>query len=166
VDAAGNLVPLDEQNRQMWDHAAIAEGLALLRIALRSAARGRYTVMACIAAVHAEASTADETDWEQIVQLYELLLRRWPSPVVALNHAIAIGAAEGPAAGLAALDALAAVPELVSYSYLPAARADFLRRLGRVGEAAEAYREALLLTGNSVEAAYLRRRLAEVGGAS
>ncbi len=104
-----------------------------------------------------------DTDWEQIVQLYELLLRRWPSPVVALNHAIAIGAARGAEAGLTALDNLADEPELISYPYLPAARADFLRRLGRDDAAAEAYREALLLTGNEVEARYLRRRLAEVG---
>jgi RNA polymerase sigma-70 factor (ECF subfamily) len=120
--------------------------------------------MACIAAVHAEAPTADETDREQIVQLYELLLRRWPSPIVALNHAIAVGAARGPEAGLAALDAVAGEPELLSYPYLPAARADFLRRLGRFDSAAEAYREALMLTDNAVEAAYLRRRLSEVGG--
>jgi RNA polymerase sigma-70 factor (ECF subfamily) len=164
LDAAGNLVPLDEQHRDKWDRAAIEEGLALLRAALERGARGRYTVMACIAAVHAEAPTADETDREQIVQLYELLLRRWPSPVVALNHAIAVGAARGPEAGLAALNAVAGEPELLSYPYLPAARADFLRRLGRFDSAAEAYREALMLTDNAVEAAYLRRRLSEVGG--
>jgi RNA polymerase sigma-70 factor (ECF subfamily) len=164
VDASGELVPLDEQDRGRWDRAAIADGLTLLRAALPRGARGRYAVMACIAAVHAEAARADDTDWEQIVQLYELLLRRWPSPVVALNHAIAIGAGRGAEAGLAALDALAGEPELISYPYLPAARADFLRRLGRGEAAAEAYREALLLTGNEVEARYLRRRLAEVGG--
>jgi RNA polymerase sigma-70 factor (ECF subfamily) len=163
LDSAGDLVPLDEQDRRVWDRDAIDEGLALLRTALQAGARGRYPVMACIAAVHAEAATPDETDWEQIVQLYELLLRRWPSPVVALNHAIAVGAADGPAAGLEALEELTGEPELISYSYLPAARADFLRRLGRFAEAAQAYREALLLTGNAVEAAYLRRRLAEVG---
>ncbi len=165
IDSAGNLVPLDDQDRRSWNQAAITEGLALLRTALDTGARGKYTVMACISAVHAEASTVNETDWEQILRLYELLLRRWPSPIVALNHAIAVGAAEGPAAGLTALDALTGEPELVSYPYLPAARADFLRRLGRFGEAADAYREALLLTGNSVEATYLRRRLAEVGEA-
>ncbi len=164
VDAAGELVPLDEQDRSRWNATALEEGLALLRSALPRGARGRYTVMACIAAVHAEARSAADTDWEQIVQLYELLLRRWPSPVVALNHAIAIGAAQGAEAGVAALDALADEPELVSYPYLPAARADFLRRLGRADAAAEAYREALLLTENEVEARYLRRRLAEAGG--
>ncbi len=166
VDSAGNLVPLDEQDRRMWDRTAIREGAALVWVALDAGARGTYTVMACIAAVHAEASAADETDWEQIVQLYELLLRRWPTAVVALNHAIAVGAAQGPASGLTALEALADEPELVTYPYLPAARADFLRRLERFEEAADAYREALLLTDNGVEASYLRRRLVEVGGGS
>ena len=162
VDGAGELVPLDEQDRGHWDGAAIIEGLSLLRTALEHGARGKYAVMACIAALHAEATSAAETDWEQIVELYDLLLRRWPSPVVALNRAIAIGAAHGPAAGLAALDALAGEPELATYPYLPAARAHFLRRLDRPAEAAEAYREALLLTGNEVEARHLRRRLVEL----
>ena len=163
VDAAGEFVPLDEQDRGRWDRAAIDDGLALLHTALENGAGGRYAVMACIAALHAEAATAGDTDWEQIVELYELLLRRWPSPVVALNRAIAIGAAQGPPAGLAELDTLTNEPELMTYPYLHAARADFLRRLGRFDAAAEAYREALLLTGNEVEARYLRRRLAEVG---
>lgn len=163
VDAAGNLVPLEEQDRSAWNQTAIGEGLLLLSTSLRGGARGRYAVMACIAAVHAEAKTVSETDWEHIVQLYDLLLRRWPTPVVALNRAIAIGAARGSDFGLAAVDELLGEPDLVSYSYLPAARADFLRRLGRFHESADAYREALLLTVNTVEANYLRRRLAEVG---
>ena len=163
VDAAGNLVPLEEQDRATWDRAEIVEGLALLRSSLQAGARGRYTVMACIAAVHAEASSAADTDWEQIAQLYEVLLKSWPSPVVALNRAISIGAWQGPAAGLAALATLADEPELAGYPYLPAARADFLRRLGRFDEAAPAYREAILLTANTAEANYLQRRLTEIG---
>lgn len=165
VDAAGDLVPLEEQNRTLWDRAAIGEGLSLLHGSLHAGARGRYTIMACIAAVHAEAPTAADTDWEQIVQLYEVLLTRWPSPVVALNHAIAVGAWRGPAAGLAALQALADEPDLAGYPYLPAARADFLRRLGRFDQAAPSYREAILLTSNTAEAKYLERRLIEIGHA-
>lgn len=165
VDVDGNLIPLEEQDRSAWDRDAIDEGLLLLRTSLRAGARGRYAVMACIAAVHAEAETVSDTDWGQIVQLYDLLLRRWPTPVVALNRAIAIGAARGPDAGLAAIEELAGEADLFSYSYLPASRADFLRRLGRFDESADAYREALLLTANTVEADYLRRRLAEVADA-
>lgn len=162
VDAAGRLVPLDEQDRSQWDRGAIADGLDRLHAALGRGATGRYAVMACIAAVHAEAATPADTDWAQIVELYDVLVRRWPSPVVELNRAIAIGAASGPAAGLAALAALAEVPALATYPYRPAARADFLRRLGQFPAAAEAYREALLLVDNGVEADYLQRRLREV----
>lgn len=108
---------------------------------------------------------AADTDWAQVVELYDLLARRWPSPVVALNRAIAIGAAQDPDAGLTALDGLADDPGLTSYPYLPAARAEFLRRIGQAGAAAECYREALLLTGNEVEARYLQRRLAETSTA-
>ncbi len=162
TDAEGDLVPLDEQDRRAWDAAAIAEGLGLLRAALQAGGRGKYAVMASIAALHAEATTAADTDWQQILELYDVLLRRWPSPVVALNRAIALGAAHGPDAGLTALDALAGEADLAGYPYLPAARADFLRRLGRFDAAVAAYREALLLTANDVETRYLRRRLAEI----
>ena len=119
--------------------------------------------MAAIAAVHDEAPTFGDTDWPQIVGLYDLLMRRWPSPVVALNRAVAVGFADGPAQGLAALDALAASPELAGYGYLSASRADFLRRLGRTGEARLAYQEALLLTGNAVERDFLAARLDQLG---
>jgi RNA polymerase sigma-70 factor (ECF subfamily) len=118
--------------------------------------------MAAIAAVHAEAQSWDATDWSEIVGLYDLLVAIWPSPVVALNRAVAVGMARGPAAGLAALDALATEPVLATYSYLASARADFLRRLGRAGEARAAYEEALLLSENVVERAFLAHRLAEV----
>jgi RNA polymerase sigma factor (sigma-70 family) len=159
----GHLVLLAAQDRSQWDHAAIAEGITLVREALRRRPPGRFALMAAIAAVHAEAQSWDATDWSEIVGLYDLLVAMWPSPVVALNRAVAVGMARGPAAGLAALDALATEPVLATYSYLASARADFLRRLGRAGEARAAYEEALLLSENVVERAFLAHRLAEVG---
>ena len=163
ADGAGRLILLADQDRARWDAAKIAEGTALVREALAQRAPGRFTLMAAIAAVHDEAPAFGETDWPQIVGLYDLLMRRWPSPVVELNRAVAVGFADGPAAGLAALDALAASPELAGYGYLSAARADFLRRLGRTGEARLAYEEALLLTGNAVEREFLATRLDQLG---
>jgi RNA polymerase sigma-70 factor (ECF subfamily) len=163
VDAGGQLVLLADQDRSGWDHAAIAEGLALVRDALQQGPPGRFTLMAAIAAVHDEAAAFGDTDWPEIVGLYDLLMRSWPSPVVALNRAVAIGFAAGPAAGLAALDELAASPELAGYGYLAAARASFLRRLDRPDEARLAYSEALLLTGNDVERDFLAARLDELG---
>ncbi|MGX5654685.1 RNA polymerase sigma factor [Geodermatophilus nigrescens] len=159
----GRLLLLEEQDRARWDGAAITAGVALVREALRARPPSRYALQAAIAAVHAEAPTWADTDWREIVALYGVLTSVWPSPVVALNRAVAVGFASGPAAGLAALDALAAEPQLAGYGYLPAARADLLRRLGRVAEAREAYGEALLLTGNAVERDFLARRLAELG---
>jgi RNA polymerase sigma factor (sigma-70 family) len=162
--ADGRLLLLEEQDRSRWDSAAIAEGAALVREALRARPPNRYALQAAIAAVHAESPSWDDTDWREIVSLYGVLTQLWPSPVVALNRAVAVGFAQGAAAGLAALDALAAEPQLAGYGYLPAARADLLRRLGRPGEAREAYTEALHLTANAVERAFLERRLREVGG--
>ncbi|WP_336026975.1 RNA polymerase sigma factor [Geodermatophilus sp. FMUSA9-8] len=159
----GRLLLLEDQDRARWDGAAITAGVALVREALRARPPSRYALQAAIAAVHAEAPTWADTDWREIVALYGVLTSVWPSPVVALNRAVAVGFASGPAAGLAALDALAAEPQLAGYGYLPAARADLLRRLGRVAEAREAYGEALLLTGNAVERDFLARRLAELG---
>lgn len=115
--------------------------------------------MAAIAAAHSEAPSWDDTDWAEIVGLYDLLARAWPSPVVALNRAVAIGFASGPAVGVVALDELAVEPRLVGYPYLSAARADFLRHLGRIDEARLAYGEALLLTANPVERRFLSSRL-------
>ncbi|MDX6346917.1 MAG: polymerase sigma-70 factor, subfamily [Streptomyces sp.] len=162
----GRLLLLEEQDRTRWDRAAITEGIALVREALARRHRppGRYALMAAIAAVHAEAPTWDDTDWREVVALYDLLVRLWPSPVVALNRAVALGFAAGPADGLAALDALAAEPQLAGYGYLAAARADFLRRLGRTAEARTAYEEALLLTENSVERDFLAARLRQLAG--
>jgi RNA polymerase sigma-70 factor (ECF subfamily) len=115
--------------------------------------------MAAIAAVHAEAPSWTDTDWRELVALYDLLVQLWPSPVVALNRAVAVGFAAGSDAGLHALDALGAEPQLAGYAYLPAARADLLRRLGRLSEARTAYEEALLLTQNTVERDFLTARL-------
>jgi RNA polymerase sigma-70 factor (ECF subfamily) len=159
VASDGRLLLLADQDRSSWDRPAIAEGAALVREALRHRPPGRYALMAAIAAVHDEAPSWDDTDWRELVGLYDLLVDLWPSPVVALNRAVAVGFALGPAAGLAALDALAAEPQLAGYGYLAAARADFLRRLGRVAEARVAYEEALLLTENDVERQFLADRL-------
>jgi len=118
--------------------------------------------MAAIAAVHAAAPRWEATDWQQITGLYDALIQIWPSPVVALNRAIAVGEARGPQAGLAALDQLATEPQLAGYHYLPAARAEFLRRLHRTDDARLAYHEARLLADNPVEQDFLTRRLAEL----
>jgi RNA polymerase sigma-70 factor (ECF subfamily) len=162
LDAAGDLVTLEDQDRGRWDTAEIDEGVALLDGALRRGAPGRYQVQAAIAACHATAADAAGTDWPQIAALYGRLVRLVPSPVVELNRAVAVGMADGPMAGLALMDALAASGALEGYHLLPATRADLLRRLGRTTEAAAAYREALDLTTTDAERRYLRRRLAEV----
>src|SRR3954462_6531482 len=159
----GRLLLLEQQDRARWDHAAIAEGAALVREALRARPPQRYALQAAIAAVHAESPTWDDTDWQEIAALYGVLVQVWPSPVVALNRAVAVGFACGAEAGLAALDALAGEPQLAGYGYLPAARADFLRRLGRVEDAREAYTEALFLTENAVERDFLAGRLRGLG---
>ena len=159
VSAEGELLLLADQDRSRWDGEAIAEGRELVRTALRRRPPGRFALTAAIAAVHAEAASFEETAWREIVALYDLLGEVWPSPVVALNRAAAIGFADGPEAGLRALDALATEPRLATYRYLAAARADFLRRLGRDAEARGAYQEALLLTENAVERAFLADRL-------
>jgi RNA polymerase sigma-70 factor (ECF subfamily) len=159
----GRLLLLEEQDRARWDRPAIAEGAELVREALRSRPPPRYALQAAIAAVHAESPTWDDTDWHEIVALYEVLTQLWPSPVVALNRAVAVGFARGPAAGLAELDVLADEPQLAGYGYLPAARADLLRRLGRDAEARAAYAAALLLTENAVEREFLTGRLRALG---
>jgi RNA polymerase sigma-70 factor (ECF subfamily) len=153
----GELALLAEQDRSLWNRDAISEGAALCREGLGG---GRFALMAAIAAAHASAERFEDTPWDQIVSLYDELWCAWPSPVVALNRAAALGFADGPAAGLDALEALAAEPALATYGYLAAARADFLARLGRVAEARDAYEEALLLTENAVERAFLAGRLA------
>jgi RNA polymerase sigma-70 factor (ECF subfamily) len=158
----GNPILLEEQDRSLWNQEQIGEGLALVESALREGAPGPYALQAAIAAIHARAPRAAETDWRQIVELYRLLLNVQPSPVVELNHAAAVGMAEGPAIGLRLLDSLEAKAELRNYYLLPAARADLLRRLDRRTEAAEAYRRALVLAGNDSAQNFLSRRLAEM----
>ena len=160
----GELVLLADQDRARWDQAAISEGIALVREALRRRPPGRFALMAAIAAVHAQARSWDATDWHEIVGLYVVLMQIWPSPVVALNHAVAVGLAEGPQAGLDALEAIGTDPLLATYSYLASARADFLRKLGRTGEARAAYEEALLLSENVVERAFLEERIGQIEG--
>ena len=160
--ADGRLLLLAEQDRTRWDRAEINEGLALIRTALEHRPPTRYALMAAIAAVHAAAPRWEATDWQQITDLYDALIQIWPSPVVALNRAIAIGEARGPHAGLAALDELATEPQLAGYHYLPAARAEVLRRLHRADDARLAYHEALLLAANSIERDFLTRRLGEL----
>nr|WP_203758946.1 DUF6596 domain-containing protein [Actinoplanes octamycinicus] len=163
VGPDGRLRLLADQDRSLWDAALIAEGTAVLTDALRRRPPTRYAVEAAIAAVHAEAPTWADTDWAEIVALYTVLQERWPhSPVVRLNRAAAIGMRDGPQAGLDALTPLLGEPALATYGYLSATRADFLRRLGRWADAATAYAEALTLTGNEVERAFLTDRLAEV----
>ena len=163
VDADGAQVLLADQDRTRWDRPAIDEGLALVRESLAARPPGRFALMAAIAAVHGEAPTWDQTDWREVVALYDILLETWPSPVVALNRAVAVGFADGPAAGLAALDALAGEPQLAGYGYLAVARGDALARLGRSREARSALEEALHMTDNAVERAQLERRLARLG---
>jgi RNA polymerase sigma-70 factor, ECF subfamily len=162
VDDAGELVPLEEQDRIHWDREAIAEGVALLQSALRLGRSGPYQLQAAIAACHATAPRAADTDWAQIAALYGELTEVVASPVVRLNRAVAVAMAEGPAAGLELVETLEASGELAGYHLLSATRADLLRRLRRPEEAAAAYREALELVGTDAERRYLTRRLAEV----
>jgi RNA polymerase sigma-70 factor, ECF subfamily len=165
LDEAGDVVRLEEQDRSGWNAAEIAEGTALLDGALQQRRPGPYQVQAAIAACHATAATAADTDWAEIAALYGQLARLVPSPVVRLNQAVAVGMAEGPEAGLELVTRLQAAGELAGYHLLPATRADLLRRLGRDQEAAAAYREALELALTDAERRFLRRRLAEVGAA-
>jgi RNA polymerase sigma-70 factor (ECF subfamily) len=165
VDDGGRLLLLSEQDRSRWDRRLIAEGVAALTDALGRAAPSRYAVEAALAAVHAEASSWQDTDWSAIVALYDVMRASWPSPVVDLNRAVAIGMRDGAEAGLQALEPLTAEPALAIYHYLSAIRADFLRRLGRLPEAATAYEEALALAGNAAERSFLSARLDAVRAA-
>jgi RNA polymerase sigma-70 factor (ECF subfamily) len=164
-DAAGDLVPLEEQDRGAWNHGQIGEALAILDAALRRRRPGVYQIQAAIAACHATAPDAASTDRAQIALLYGQLARLAPSPVVELNRAVAVAMADGPAAGLALVDALADTGVLAGYHLLPATRADLLRRLGRRDEAAAAYRAALALATADAERRYLTRRLEDTASA-
>jgi RNA polymerase sigma-70 factor (ECF subfamily) len=161
VDSAGLPVSLEDQDRTLWDRELIAEGRILLAQTMDRQA-GFYAIQAAIAALHAEAAHVEETDWPQIVALYDLLLARAASPVVALNRAIAVAMRDGPEVGLALLDRLSSNEQLLSYHPLPAARAELLRRLHRYSEAIDAYQEALRLAGNDRDRDYLERRSNEL----
>jgi RNA polymerase sigma-70 factor (ECF subfamily) len=161
VDAAGELVRLEDQDRKRWDASRIAEGQGLVERALRAGRVGPYQLQAAIAAVHDSAATPAETDWLEILGLYEVLVRVSPSPVVALNRAVAVGEVRGSAAGLSAVDALAADPAMAEYRFFHAARAELLVRLRRVSEAHEAYDRALALAPNRAETTFLERRRTE-----
>ena len=161
VDAAGDLVLLEDQDRSLWDASMIDEATSLLGAALRLHRPGPFQVQAAIAACHAQASRAAETDWLEIAALYATLTEMVPSAVIELNRAVAVSMAFGPAEGLALVDGLAERGELRGYHLLPAARADMLRRLGRSGEAASAYEEARDLAGTEAERRYLERRRRE-----
>jgi predicted RNA polymerase sigma factor len=156
----GEAVLLPEQDRALWDHAQIGRGMAALQRAQQLGGGARsYALQAAIAACHARANTAAETDWERIVLLYDALLQTSPSPIVALNRAVAVGMAQGPAAGLHALDALAAEPALANYHLMPSVRADLLGKLGRFAEAREELQRALAMTENRREQDLLAARL-------
>jgi RNA polymerase sigma-70 factor (ECF subfamily) len=159
TDDAGRLLRLEDQDRSRWDTTMIAEADRLVVEALKGGPPGRFGVQAAIAALHAQAPSYAETDWAQILTLYDVLLRLWPSPVVALNRAVALAMVDGPAAALAEIARLEDDGRLAGYRYLPAAKADLLHRLGRDAEAAEAYRAALALSDNAVEQEFLAARL-------
>ncbi|MDQ6794881.1 MAG: RNA polymerase sigma factor [Chloroflexota bacterium] len=166
VSSSGELVLLDDQDRSRWDRAKIEEGRALLERALRMRRPGPNQLEGAIAALHDEAKTPSATDWPQIAALYAELAVVAPSPVVELNRAVAVAMAEGPETGLGLMDRVAATGQLDAYPYLHAARADLLRRLGRLDDAAIAYRRARELTANTAEQAFLERRLVEVTAAT
>jgi len=163
TSAQGELILLVEQDRSRWDREQIKQGLVLVEQALTSRRIGPYTLQAAIAAVHAEAASAAETDWRQIVGIYDVLLRVEPSPVVELNRAAAISMHDGAEAGLALVDAILARGELADYHLAHSARADLCRRLGRTGEAIASYQRALALATQVPERRFLERRLAELG---
>ncbi|NVH64079.1 RNA polymerase sigma factor [Pseudomonas simiae] len=162
TSANGELVLLDEQDRSLWDVALIAEGCTLVEQALGTRRFGPYGLQAAIAAVHAEASRADETDWPQIVGLYDVLLRAAPSPVIELNRAVALAMRDGPLAGLQQVEGILARGELLDYHWVHSARGEFCRQLGRVEEARAAYEKALSLTQQAPEKRFLEQRLAEL----
>ena len=164
LDAAGDLVVLEEQDRSRWDQRKIAEALPLVDAALRGGP-GPFAVQAAIAALHCQAARSEETDWRQIVRLYDLLERLQPSPIVSLNRAVAVAMADGPANGLALIDALTAAGDIEDYHLLHAARADLLRRVGSRKEAAKSYTRALALVSNQSERRFLERRLRELQNA-
>ena len=163
ADDRGRLVRLEDQDRSRWDRGALAEAETLIAGCLRAGRPGRYVLQAAIASLYADAPAYEQTDWPQLVALYDELLRVWPSPVVALNRAVPLAMAAGPEAALAEVERLERDGRLAGYQYLPAVKADLLARVGRDDEAAGAYRRALELTANEAEQAFLAERLAALG---
>ncbi|HYI14681.1 MAG TPA: RNA polymerase sigma factor [Thermomicrobiales bacterium] len=161
----GDIILLEDQDRTLWDQRQIAQGIALVEQVLRSRRFGPYTIQAAISAVHAEADNAEDTDWAQIVGLYDVLLQATPSPIVELNRAVALAMRDGPAAGLTAIDAILERGDLGNYYLAHSARAELSRRLGRTEDARTAYQRALALTQQAPERRFLERRLAELGDA-
>jgi len=164
MSPSGELILLDEQDRSLWDRAQIAEGARLVEQALSSGRFGPYSIQAAIAAIHAEAPSADATDWAEVVGLYDILLQSDVSPVIELNRAVAVAMRDGPAAGLAIVEAILKRGDLKDYRLAHAARAELCRRLGRMAEAREAFERALALTRQEPERRFLERRIAEVSG--
>jgi RNA polymerase sigma-70 factor (ECF subfamily) len=163
ASADGELILLEDQDRSLWNRDQITEGLALVSQALASQQAGRYTIQAAIAAVHAEASSAAETDWARIATLYGVLLRIEPSPVVELNRAVAVAMRDGPLGGLELIDAIFARGDLDDYHLAHAARAEFCRRLGRTAEAKASYERALALARQEPEIRFLEKRIRDLG---
>jgi RNA polymerase sigma-70 factor (ECF subfamily) len=161
LDETGDLVVLEEQDRRLWKQTQIAEALPLVEEAFQREP-GPFAVQAAIAALHCRAARAEDTDWAQILRLYDLLERLQPSPIVSLNRAVAVAMAVGPSPGLALIDELAAAGDLDDYHLLHSARADLLRRMGSMEKAALAYTKALALVANESERRFLERRLREV----
>lgn len=162
ADDEGNLVLLDDQDRSKWDRTKIAEGIGLLDRAMKQRSSGAYQIQAAISALHAQAATSADTDWEQIAALYGELARNSPSPIVELNRAVAVGMAQGPIVGLVMLNRLKVDETLENYHLYHAARADFLRRAGYTEAARDAYARALTLAQNRAERAFIQRRMAQL----
>ncbi|SEF75144.1 RNA polymerase sigma factor [Nitrosomonas ureae] len=162
INAQGDLILLDEQDRSLWNRDQVNEGVILVKHALGLSGFGAYTLQAAIAAVHAEAPSAGETDWREIVGLYNVLKQIYPSPIVELNRAVAVAMRDGPAMGLELIEALISQGQLVDYHFMYAAKADFHRKLGQRNEAIEAYQHALQLTQQEPERRFLQKRLTEL----
>ena len=162
INAQGDLILLDEQDRLLWNRDQIDEGVILVKHALGLSGFGAYTLQAAIAAVHAEAPSAGETDWREIVGLYNVLKQIYPSPIVELNRAVAVAMRDGPAIGLELIEALISQGQLVDYHFMYAAKADFHRKLGQLNEAIEAYQHALQLTQQAPERRFLQKRLTQL----
>ncbi len=162
ISPTGELILLNEQDRSLWDHAQISEGLSLIQQALASRRFGPYTIQAAIAAVHARASTADATDWRQIVALYDILNQADPSPIIELNRAVAVAMCDGPVAGLELIEAILTRGDLKDYHFIHSAHADLCRRLGKIAEARASYERALQLSQQKSEREFLERRLKEL----